>query len=104
MFIVKKTGKLFWLHEILLWTNILCYVTLTLTFAFACIPREKLWKPELQGHCISSNGSLIGSSSLNVVSDVSMLLLPLSVILRLQLPLKSKLILSTVFGTGVLYV
>lgn len=104
MFIVKKTGKLFWLHEILLWTNILCYVTLMLTFAVACIPREKLWKPEVQGHCISSNGSLIGSSSLNVVSDVTILLLPLSVILRLQLPLKSKLILSTVFGTGVLYV
>jgi hypothetical protein len=104
MFIISKTGKLFWLHEILLWTNVPCYLALMLSFVFACIPREKLWNPTVPGRCISSNGSLIASSSLNVVSDVTMLLLPLVVILRLQLPLKSKLILSAVFGTGVLYV
>ncbi|KKK24235.1 hypothetical protein P175DRAFT_0557941 [Aspergillus ochraceoroseus IBT 24754] len=102
MFVVGKYGKLYWLHEILLWTNVPCYLAIMLSFALACIPREKLWNPELPGRCISSTGSLIASSALNVLSDMTILLLPLTVIMRLRLPPKSKLILGVVFGTGVL--
>jgi hypothetical protein len=103
IFLINKKAKLFWLHEILLWTNIPCYLALMLSFIFACIPREKLWNSALPGRCISSNGSLIASSALNMVSDVTMLLLPLMVIIRLQLPPRTKIILGVVFGTGVLY-
>ncbi|KAL2824196.1 hypothetical protein BJY01DRAFT_263066 [Aspergillus pseudoustus] len=102
IFVVGRKGVLFWLHETLLWTNIPCYLAIMLSFILACVPREKLWQPELPGHCISSNGSLIASSALNVVSDVTMLLLPLMVIIRLQLPPRTKIVLGVVFGTGVL--
>ncbi|KAL2830900.1 hypothetical protein BDW59DRAFT_177592 [Aspergillus cavernicola] len=102
IFIISKKGKLFWLHEILLWANIPCYLAIMLSFILACVPREKLWHPELPGRCISSNSSLIASSALNVVSDITMLFLPLMVILRLQLPPRTKIILGVVFGTGVL--
>lgn len=103
MFVVNKRGKLYWLHEILLWTNVPCYLALMVSFAFACVPREKLWNPKLPGQCVSSTGILIASSALNVLSDLTMLLLPLVVVMRLQLPPRSKLILSVVFGTGILY-
>lgn len=102
LFVVSKKGKLFWLHEILLWTNVPCYLALMLSFIFVCVPREALWNPNVPGRCISPTGSLIASSSLNVVSDVTMLLLPLTVIARLQLPARSRLILAAVFGTGIL--
>ncbi|GFF39819.1 hypothetical protein IFM46972_06006 [Aspergillus udagawae] len=102
MFVVNKTGKLYWLHEILLWTNVPCYLALMLSFAFACVPREKLWNPKLPGQCVSSTAILIASSTLNVLSDLTMLLLPLVVVMRLQLPPRSKLILNVVFGTGIL--
>lgn len=103
MFVVSKKGKLYWLHEILLWTNVPCYLAITLSFILACVPRQKLWEPELRGRCISSNGSLIASSAINVVSDITMLLFPLMVITRLQLPTRTKMILGMVFGTGILY-
>jgi hypothetical protein len=104
IFLGATRGKLYWLHEVLLWTNIPCYLAIMFSFAFGCLPREKLWNPELPGRCISVNGLLIGSSVLNVVSDVTILLLPLVVIIRLQLPARSKMILAAVFGTGILYV
>lgn len=103
MFVVSKKGKLYWLHEVLLWTNVPCYLAITLSFILACVPRQKLWEPDLPGRCISSNGSLIASSAINVVSDITMLLFPLMVIMRLQLPSRTKLILGMVFGTGILY-
>ncbi|KAL3449199.1 hypothetical protein BJX65DRAFT_273008 [Aspergillus insuetus] len=102
IFLGATRGKLYWLHEVLLWTNIPCYLAIMFSFAFGCVPREKLWNPELPGRCISVNGLLIGSSVLNVVSDVTILLLPLVVIIRLQLPARSKMILAAVFGTGIL--
>lgn len=103
MFVVSKKGKLYWLHEVLLWTNVPCYLAITLSFILACVPRQKLWEPDLPGRCISSNGSLIASSAINVVSDITMLLFPLMVVMRLQLPTRTKLILGMVFGTGILY-
>ncbi|BCS21799.1 uncharacterized protein APUU_30024A [Aspergillus puulaauensis] len=102
MFVVSKKGKLYWLHEILLWTNVPCYLAITLSFILACVPRQKLWESDLPGRCISSNGSLIASSAINVVSDITMLLFPLMVVMRLQLPTRTKLILGMVFGTGIL--
>jgi hypothetical protein len=103
IFLGVTRGKLYWLHEVLLWTNIPCYLAIMFSFAFACVPREKIWEPHLPGRCISVNGLLIGSSVLNVVSDITILLLPLVVIIRLQLPARSKMILAAVFGTGILY-
>ncbi|CEL01996.1 hypothetical protein ASPCAL01572 [Aspergillus calidoustus] len=102
IFLGVTRGKLYWLHEVLLWTNIPCYLAIMFSFAFACVPREKIWEPHLPGRCISVNGLLIGSSVLNVVSDITILLLPLVVIIRLQLPARSKMILAAVFGTGIL--
>ncbi|KAJ0415933.1 hypothetical protein BJY00DRAFT_317394 [Aspergillus carlsbadensis] len=102
IFLGVTRGKLFWLHEVLLWTNIPCYLAIMFSFAFACVPREKLWHPELPGRCISVNSLLIVSSVLNVISDITILLLPLVVIIRLRLPARTKMILAAVFGTGIL--
>jgi hypothetical protein len=103
IFVVNRKSSLFLLIEILLWTNCGCYFALMMAFAFDCVPRAKLWNPELPGRCIDPNASLL-VSALNVVSDVSMLVIPLVVVSRLQLPRKSKRILSVVFGSGILYV
>ncbi|KAH8700415.1 hypothetical protein BGW36DRAFT_357077 [Talaromyces proteolyticus] len=101
-FVVNSRGKVYWLHEVLLWTNVACYLALMLSFICACVPRNKLWEPTIPGKCVSSNGILIASSVLNVISDVAMLLLPLWVVKQLQLPRKIKIMLSAIFGTTVL--
>lgn len=103
IFVVGKKGMLFWLHEIILWLNVPTYIALMFSFLFACVPRSRIWDKTVPGHCISTPTSLIATSVLNILSDVSMLILPLAVIMQLQLPTRSKIILSAIFGTGIMY-
>ena len=65
-----------------------------------CSPRRKLWDPTIHGHCISSNGFGVSSGALNVISDFSILLLPLPLIWRLQMPINKKISVTVVFGFG----
>ncbi|GAD97239.1 hypothetical protein AOR_1_1448144 [Paecilomyces variotii No. 5] len=102
IFVVNKKGILFWVHEMVLWLNIPTYTGLMFSFIFSCVPREKIWDPSVPGHCVSLPASLIATSVLNLISDITVLLLPICVIVQLQLPTRSKLILNAIFGTGIL--
>lgn len=71
-------------------------------FILACEPRAKIWDPTVPGKCNNVLAILIFSGSWNVFSDLAILLLPLYVIWRLQLPVKRKLGVSVVFAAGTL--
>lgn len=47
---------------------------------------------------------MTAAAALNIASDISILVIPLFGIAKLQMPLKKKLITSSVFGIGTLYV
>jgi hypothetical protein len=102
VFIVVEKGLMYWLHQIILWANLIAYLGLMLSIIFTCVPREKLWNPSISGHCQSISVSLIASSAINVISDVTCFIMPLVVIVGLQLPKKTKLVLSSIFGTVIL--
>lgn len=89
---------------ILIVANFLLYVALGLAFVFACSPREKIYHPAIDGRCISATICMTAAAALNIASDISILIIPLFGIAKLQMPLKKKLITSSVFGIGVLYV
>lgn len=89
---------------ILIVANLLLYVALGLAFVFACSPREKIYHPAIEGRCISATVCMTAAAALNVASDISILVIPLFGIAKLQMPLKKKLITSSVFGIGILYV
>jgi hypothetical protein len=92
IFLQHRSGSI--LHRIalgLIWSNLILYASLSVVFACACIPREKIWNPHMDGRCINSNDGLIASSAINVVSDLSILVFPLVTIWKLVIPLKSKL-------------
>lgn len=89
---------------ILIVANFLLYVALGLAFVFACSPREKIYHPAIEGRCISATICMTAAAALNVASDISILVIPLFGISKLQMPLKKKLITSSVFGIGILYV
>ncbi|KAH8698007.1 hypothetical protein BGW36DRAFT_281749, partial [Talaromyces proteolyticus] len=101
IFVVSRTTLIYWLTQVLIGGNICCYLSLALALGLSCIPRAKLWDPELPGHCISSTSSIIASSVINIVSDVTILILPVFAVWQLQLPVKSKLIVSAAFGSGI---
>ncbi len=71
---------------------------------FQCNPRAKFWEPTLPGHCINIEVVDIVTAAINVVSDVVLLLLPITCIWQLQMPSRSKVAVSAVFTTGILCV
>ncbi|KAI0443565.1 hypothetical protein F4803DRAFT_307425 [Xylaria telfairii] len=98
----KSLGyKVLW---VLIWVNIAYYVALTLSFIFACVPREKIWNPDIKGRCVDTNASIISAGLINVLSDITILLLPITAILGLNLRPKAKIGSLSVFAVGILAV
>ncbi|KAI1778531.1 hypothetical protein F4818DRAFT_456328 [Hypoxylon cercidicola] len=96
----SRTYKAIWA---LIWMNLVFYLILTFLFLFSCIPREKIWNPAIDGHCIDQQNNIVATSGINVVSDVTILIVPLVAIAKLQLPLKTKIGSAAVFAIGILY-
>lgn len=71
---------------------------------WACVPRRKIWQPNLPGRCINNDAVLITGGVVNVVTDWVMVLIPLFWIGRLQMPLLKKIGVLAVFATGFLCV
>ena len=107
----------------LIWANILYYIIATVVFLTEvsnhlstslvtfvkrqndaddrkCTPIQKLWKPDMQGHCSSRHKGGVASGVMNVVSDFTILILPLPIIWRLQMPWGKKSRVIAVFGVG----
>ncbi|KAI1330193.1 hypothetical protein F5Y16DRAFT_48952 [Xylariaceae sp. FL0255] len=92
-----------WSHKalvFLIWSNFIFYAAFFFSFIFACTPRSKIWNPEEPGRCIDNRAALISSSVINIVSDTTILILPLATIWKLQMSMKSKLQVGTVFAIG----
>ena len=94
----------YYVCQIMIWFNSLFYTSIMLVVIFQCNPRAKFWEPTLPGHCISIEAVDIVAAAINVLSDVVLLLLPITCIWQLQMPSRSKLAVSAVFTTGLLYV
>jgi hypothetical protein len=102
VFIIVKNGWMYWLHQIILWANLIAYLGIMFSVIFTCVPRAKLWTPEMPGHCQSPSVVMITSSVINILSDITCFIMPVVVIAGLQLPQKTKIILEVVFSTAVL--
>ncbi|KAI1370977.1 hypothetical protein F4677DRAFT_464584 [Hypoxylon crocopeplum] len=85
----------------LIWANFLLYTGAAFAFIFACVPREKIWNKEIDGSCINAPASIAAGSSLNVISDITILITPIDAIWKLQLPLKKKIRTAAVFAVGI---
>ena len=71
--------------------------------AATCVPLRKLWTPQVEGHCFNNTILLLTDCGVSVLSDFTILILPMPLIWDLQMPTKRKLELTAVFGLGVLY-
>ena len=105
IFSPHKRGLIFWLIQGLIWVNVLWYSAGFFALLFQCSPREKIWNPSVRGHCgVDGFKLFVAANSFNIVSDFSMLVLPLYSIWHLKLAIKQKLGVSVIFATGPLYV
>jgi hypothetical protein len=79
-------------------------VCITFLFIFICTPVQKLWYPDLPGHCINQVGTWIANASSTIFTDLAILFLPIPQIWKLQLRTTEKMGLTFAFGLGFLYV
>jgi hypothetical protein len=79
-------------------------VCITFLFIFICVPVQKLWYPDLPGHCINQVGTWIANASSTIFTDLAILFLPIPQIWKLQLRTTEKMGLTCAFGLGFLYV
>ena len=82
--------------------TVIFYVACIISRALQCIPREKIWNPFVTGKCINSPAELVSSGVVNILSDIILLIIPLSMISRLQMPRRKKWAVFAVFSTGLL--
>lgn len=70
---------------------------------FNCSPREKRWNPRIEGTCIDMWALGITSTSINILTDIVIFILPIKPVWKLQLPTRQKITLFVLFTTGSLY-
>ena len=67
-----------------------------------CTPPQKYFKPEVSGHCRSSDALFIGSAVPSVTIDIYILLLPMPTLWQLHLSLARKILISAALISGYL--
>ncbi|KAI1151633.1 hypothetical protein F4825DRAFT_476841 [Nemania diffusa] len=65
-----------------------------------CIPLDKFWHPFKPGHCLDFNLFYLLIGVFETVIDVVILILPVRATFNVQLPLKTKLLVSSIFLLG----
>ncbi|KAK8010048.1 hypothetical protein PG990_009013 [Apiospora arundinis] len=95
-------GYFFWACQALMWLNI-CYYTIALIVGnLTCRPYRRIWDKTVPGTCMDRRDLDTSSAVINVVSHFLVLILPHSVIWKLQMKWKAKLGISLVFAIGIL--
>lgn len=86
--------------HIMLWINLAAYLSGLLVELFQCNPIQKVWYPKWPGHCIDQKLLQLFGAGFNIVSDVSLLILPIWSVWNLQTDRKRKLGLIFIFAFG----
>ncbi|KAJ6184423.1 hypothetical protein N7519_005724 [Penicillium mononematosum] len=69
-----------------------------------CVPVAKFWNKDLPGNCLSFEALWFFNASMNIVTDIALLVLPMPLLSKLQLPRTQKIALMGVFAIGILVV
>lgn len=71
---------------------------------FTCYPVQKFWETDLAGNCLPNQPFWYINAAGNIATDITIFVLPLPVLHRLQLRKKQKYFLIGIFSLGFLYV
>ena len=71
-----------------------------LVVALQCLPIHSFWQPEVPHHCFDQVTYYIAQGSLNFVSDVFVVVMPIPILWNLHLPTPRRVALVIVFLLG----
>jgi hypothetical protein len=86
-----------WVMAVIL---IACGTWMVLSAFLNCIPVAKFWNPDIQGHCLQDKPLWFSNASLNMLTDVAILIIPIPALASLRLPVKHKVSLCCLFALG----
>ncbi|KAK6858235.1 CFEM domain-containing protein [Apiospora arundinis] len=75
-------------------------VSVFMASVFTCIPVYKYWYRDVPGHCNIEGLQYIVTSSITVLTDILVLLLPIKIVVGLQMPTRLKVGLMLVLTLG----
>ena len=94
-----------WGSWVIISTAIAFFTTSFFLTIFTCIPRAKIWNPELPGKCINYSEAVVTSTSgYNIACDVAILMLPVKSVWGMRISLRKKIPIILLFSTGLIYV
>jgi hypothetical protein len=82
--------------------NTAVYTSAIVVTHLTCIPSSKRDQPWLEGVCIDRHAADISFMSLNLLTDVLMVILPQKIIWNLHMPRRQQLGVSFLFSLGLL--
>jgi hypothetical protein len=88
---------------------ILAYIAIStlaifLATIFSCLPVKAFWNRDINGRCLDINALAYANSGSAIAQDIIILILPLSVIRKLQMKRYRKIAVGLMFSVGTLYV
>ncbi len=93
----KKTVKFMY---VLLALLLAYYIPALIIKIRICMPISTYWTRDGRGSCLDQGAVIMSDSIMSVVSDLSILLLPLPLTWSLQMPTKKKLRVMGILGAG----
>ncbi|KAK8005969.1 hypothetical protein PG991_012266 [Apiospora marii] len=72
--------------------------------AFACSPVAKAWRPNVDGACLNRSALYTAAASMNTLTDIMLLALPIPMVYGLQMPIKRRLAALGIFAAGLLVI
>ena len=99
---VFTTRKFRLATDVLLWLNVMWGVAMTIASIIQCIPLQMSWNPLRlkEGNCIAFGLYTLFEELFDVVLNIAILLLPLLMIRKLQIPVREQWVLSFIFLLG----
>ena len=94
------------------WFRVVCYIVMVIVASYStwavvsgyvnCVPVAKFWDRKLPGNCLSFKAVWLFNASMNIATDVALLILPMPLLSQLQVPRTQKVALMAVFTIGIL--
>lgn len=94
--------------------RITCYVVMAVVATYSswaivsgyvnCVPVARFWNRQIPGTCLSFEAIWFFNASMNIATDLTLLIMPMPLLSHLQLPRLQKIALMAVFAVGGMYV
>ncbi|KAF4634393.1 hypothetical protein G7Y89_g3729 [Cudoniella acicularis] len=97
-----RDKRVLWTIRILIGLMAAYYIPATAAKIFICWPVAHFWNPGVQGTCLNENSIFLADCAMSIISDFTILILPMPLIWNLKMHRIKKIGITAAFGAGAL--